>query len=27
VVYEDCPIGSTPEVWVMPNVDRVEHFK
>jgi hypothetical protein len=27
VVYEECPIGSTPEVWVMPNVDRVEHFK
>lgn len=27
VVYENRPIGSTPEVWVMPNADRVEHFK
>lgn len=27
IVYEDCPMGSTPEVWVMPNVDKVEHFK
>lgn len=27
VVYENHPIGSTPEVWVMTSVDRVEHFK